>query len=363
MREVLLGAAALVVGALGLGLAVMTSTGAAESSSDAPPYEVYRPASLSKAKPVPLVLGLGGSATKIGSGFNGFADRYGFVVAYPEPNLINVPPNEDASQTARIAYLSDVIDNLRVSQNIDPNRVYVTGGSRSGIESYRVACRLANKVTAIGSVAGSLLAKEVATCKPARAVSVLEIHGTSDSAVPYNGNQFYPPVRTTNAFWLKSNVCSNQAKVSTSGPVTIETWSPCKDGTSVRLITYAGGDHGWPRNSQIDTTAQLWAFFSAQATQAAATALTARVTRLSVSSGRHRLLTIRLTVNKDATVRTSLVHKGRGYAAKTFQVASGNRVLRLAIAKSAKAGTYVLKLRISTADGSAQTIQKSVRVR
>ena len=362
----MLGAAAVAVVALGLVLAVKASIGAAESSSDAPPYEVYRPADLSKAKPVPLVLGLGGSATKTGSGFNGFADRYGFVVAYPEPNLINVPPNEDASQAARIAYLSDVIDNLRISQNIDPDRVYVTGGSRSGIEAYRVACKLANKVTAIGSVAGSLLSKDVATCKPARAVSVLEIHGTTDSAVPYNGNQFYPPVRTTNAFWLKSNVCPNQEKVATSGPVTIETWSPCKDGTTVRLITYAGGDHGWPRNSQIDTTAQLWAFFSAQSAQSAqsaTSALAASVTRLTVSSGRRRLLTIRLTLNKDATVRTSLVRKARGYGTKTFQVASGNRVLRLAIAKNAKAGTYVLKLRISTADGSTRTIQKSVRIR
>jgi polyhydroxybutyrate depolymerase len=342
---------------------VSVSLSDAESRSVAPPYEVYRPAGLSRAKAVPLVIGIGGSLTKNGSGFNGFADRYGFVVAYPDPNQINVPPNEDASQTARIKYLSDLIDELKVSQNIDPKRVYATGASRSAIESYRVACRLSSKVAAIGSVAGSLLPKDAAICEPSRPISVVEIHGTADAAVPYNGNKLYPPVRTTIAFWLKADGCPGTPTTSVQGPVTTETWAPCKANTAVRLVTYAGGAHGWPRNQQIDATAQLWSFFSAHSSVEPATP-TATLNRLTVvRTNSRRALTIRLTVRQAAVVRASISRASHRYATKLFHVVPGTRSLRLGVSTRAPAGLYQLKLVLAYGTGSKQTILKAFRLR
>jgi polyhydroxybutyrate depolymerase len=339
-----------------------TSLGDAESTINGPPYEVYRPAGLSKAKPVPLVIGIGGSATRDGSGLNSFADRYGFVAAYPYPFQINVPPNEDASQTARIKYISDIIDELQATQNIDPTRVYVTGASKSGIESYRVACRLADKVTAIGSVAGALLTKEFAACHPTRPISVMEVHGTADTAVPYGGNQFYEPAATTMAFFRKVDGCPTQSTVSTRGRVAIETWGPCKARTAVRLITYTGGDHGWPRNNEIDTTAELWSFFS-QHSSAASGAAAPIVTKLTVRSASRRRVVIRLTVNQDATVRANVTRAGRTVGGKLFHVTAGAHALRLALSSSARSGTYRLRLAVTGSDGSKQSLVRSFHVR
>lgn len=336
------------------------SQGGAESRAAAPSYEVYRPADLSRSHRVPLVVGLGGSLTKIDSGLNSFADRYGFVVAYPDLSSIT-GPTEQATHRAKIRYVTNVIDKLTASENIDPRRVYVTGGSATGIESYRVACELSSKVAAIGSVAGSLLQKDRAVCRPPRPVSILEIHGTADTAVPYDGNQDFPPVRATNAFWRAVDRCRARKTLSTQGPVTIETWSPCRGATAVRLITFAGGGHGWPRNSQIDATAQLWSFFAAHPAASVALASVLRV--VIVGSGTHRVLAVRLTLTKNATVRASLNRKRRSVGAKVFHVPAGTQTLRFGIAKRAPGGIYRLDLALTSSDGSRQSIGSTVRLR
>ena len=260
-----------------LGLVLMVvSRGGADSASD-PPYEVYRPAGLSRANAVPLVLGVGGPLTKSSSGLNGFAARYGFVAAYPNPGLID-NSDESAQRTARIKYLTDVIDHLKGAENIDPNRIYAMGGSQSAVQSYRLACAVPAKLAAIGSVAGALTVGDAGTCKPPGPVSIVEVHGTADTAIPYGGNRFVLSTPATNSFWRNNDGCPQQPTSSTRGRVKIETWSGCKSGTAVRLITYTGGDHGWPRNADIDATAELWAFFSQHSRAKEALATVLRVT-------------------------------------------------------------------------------------
>jgi len=62
------------------------SVAPARSAGPAWPYTVYRPASLSKAKPVPLVVIPGGDISSMQrmTNFNQAADRGGFVVVYPQ---------------------------------------------------------------------------------------------------------------------------------------------------------------------------------------------------------------------------------------------------------------------------------------
>jgi polyhydroxybutyrate depolymerase len=52
--------------------------------------------------------------------------------------------------------------------------------------SYELACKLSNKVAAITSVKGAMLAAQIDNCNPSRAVPILEIHGTEDRNVPYD---------------------------------------------------------------------------------------------------------------------------------------------------------------------------------
>ena len=329
----------------------------------APGYPVHRPAGLSQSQQVPLVVALGGSVTERASGFDSFADRYGCVVAYPDTNALPPQPTEQATRAAQIQFLSDVIDQLTASENIDPSRVYVTGASGGGIGSYRIACELSTKVAAIGSVSGALLAKDVAGCKPSRPVSVIEIHGTTDTAVPYNGDQFYLSSAASTGFWRTFDGCPSTAVTATQGPVTTQTWSPCAGGTAVTLMVITGGGHSWPRTAQIDATAQLWAFFAAHPAPTATTAAIATLQKAVVAGRRpHLAVSVRLALRGPATVRAALRTGTTTVTAHVFHVASGVQAIRLPVPDRAGPGRRVLVLTVTAPGGASQRITTSVRL-
>jgi polyhydroxybutyrate depolymerase len=140
--------------------------------------------------------------------------------------------------------------------------------------AYRFACERADRVRAVGSVAGAV----VADCQPSRPVSVLEIHGTEDPLVPYQGGQAAAveaqgsvPFTSTPAMvrrWAELANCPPPAPATTAGPVTTESWTGCRNGSAMRLITVQGGGHIWfasglgPANDALDATSTIGRFFS-----------------------------------------------------------------------------------------------------
>jgi polyhydroxybutyrate depolymerase len=141
--------------------------------------------------------------------------------------------------------------------------------------AYRFACEHAGRVTAVGSVAGAVVVDE---CRPSRPVSVLEIHGTEDPLVPYAGGtpdapeaQNAPPYTATPAMvarWAELNGCPAPSPPTSAGPLTTESWTGCRDGAAVSLVTVQGGGHIWfasglgPANGALDATGAIWRFFS-----------------------------------------------------------------------------------------------------
>ena len=86
-------------------------------------------------------------------------------------------------------YLLALIDEAEANFNIDPGRVYLFGHSNGGYMSYRMACRASDRITAIASLAGATYA-DPADCPAEEPVSVLQIHGTEDPQVLYEGGSF-----------------------------------------------------------------------------------------------------------------------------------------------------------------------------
>ena len=81
-------------------------------------------------------------------------------------------------------FVRDLIDRLEANACVDRRRVYAAGMSNGAELSHRLACDLADRIRAIGPVAGV----DVTTaCAPARAVPMLEVHGTADQNVPFDG--------------------------------------------------------------------------------------------------------------------------------------------------------------------------------
>jgi polyhydroxybutyrate depolymerase len=107
------------------------------------------------------------------------------------------------------------------------------------------------------SLAGAATAQP-SQCRPARAVSVLQIHGTDDRTIRYGGGGLvgreYPSVATTLATWRRLDGCRDRADRS-ARPIDLDSGQPgretsittyaagCRDGTRVELWSIKGGAH------------------------------------------------------------------------------------------------------------------------
>ncbi len=247
-------------------------------------YRLFTPSSLDRSAPAPLVLVLAGVGNTgeqmVGvTMFDRLAEREKFVVAYPEGlnrtwNAGYCCLNGRPTGPDDVAFIGDVIDEVQAAKKIDPDRIYAVGFSGGALMVHKLGCDLAERIAGVGSVAGAMVLN---ACKPAKPVSVIEIHGTNDELVPYQGGRTAggatepsPPTREVMQRWAKLNACAIPPVTTPEGVLTTVTWSGCSNSKSVRLITIDGGGHTWfapefgPVDGAVDATQAIWDFFSAQ---------------------------------------------------------------------------------------------------
>jgi polyhydroxybutyrate depolymerase len=238
-------------------------------------YVVYRPLSLAPKQTVPLVIALHGYMVdstwmETATHYDDLAKTVGLVVVYPQGNSNSWNAGTCCAQNHDddVGFMRAVIDRLMSTGGIDHSRVFVTGMSNGGAMAQRLACELSDRITAVASVSGSLL---IDSCNPSRAISVMEMHGTLDSLVPFEGGSTrglgsFPPTMSIMKRWAAADGCAVAPTVTQSGIVTMSTWTGCRDGSSVVLDAIAGADHSWfaPENmpGQPDATHVTWDFFS-----------------------------------------------------------------------------------------------------
>lgn len=265
-------------------------------------YQVHLPRGHETRKPAPLVLALHGGGSQGRSminltRFNQLADQHGFVVAYPDGEFRRWNDGRqsgvaDSRMVDDVGFLSALIDTLAREYGIDRGRVYATGISNGGFMSLRLACDLADKITAIAPVAATMGRDLSARCKPSQPVSVLLIAGTEDPLVPYEGGRVQ--VRGGGAIvsadaaverWVEINGCKAPPAIedllntADDGTRTRRSTYPgCVQGSEVVFLRIEGGGHTWPGGSQylpvarigrasrdFDASEEIWWFFSRQA--------------------------------------------------------------------------------------------------
>lgn len=106
------------------------------------------------------------------------------------------------------AYIAGLIDEAVANWPIDPKRVFVIGHSNGSFMAYRLACDHADKIAAIAGLAGAATSVP-AQCKPSQPISVLHMHGTADTIVPYGGGGSLtaPGAEASVAYWAGKNGC------------------------------------------------------------------------------------------------------------------------------------------------------------
>ena len=191
--------------------------------------------------------------------YNTVADRYGFVVAYPDGIDTTWADGRGASLPDRqrvddVGFLSALIERLSHDYGVPPGRVFVTGMSAGAFMANRLVCERADLVTAIAPVSGTLGA--AMPCSPSRPVSVMAVHGTADPVVPYDGGIMNGRGGTSDIVsapalaerWREMDRCPGPlvGDPAAAGEVQEMTATGCADNTEVTLVRINGGGHTWP---------------------------------------------------------------------------------------------------------------------
>ena len=120
------------------------------------------------------------------------------------------------------AYLAGVITEIQASFDVDPKRIDVIGHSNGGFMSYALSCAHADKIAAMVSLAGATFLNPT-DCAPTGPVAVLEVHGTADDTILYEGGTVdlgpgqsmapYPGAEASVATWAKYDGCATSSVV------------------------------------------------------------------------------------------------------------------------------------------------------
>ena len=231
-------------------------------------YRLVVPTGTPSGKPLPLVLVLHGSSSTadevaVTTGFDLVAVQGQAIVVYP--NAYNGRWYSTGSGTLDdVLFIRMLIDRLKADFQIDPARIYATGFSNGADMTYRLACQLADRIAAVGPVAGT---NGSANCHPSNAISVIAFHGTDDSNSRYQGDPGIGVLSFGAEFdrWQQVNGCTGSPKVDDSGSLVIKSAAGCNAGTGVAYYTLVGGDHEWPRSATLSATKLMWQFFAAHA--------------------------------------------------------------------------------------------------
>lgn len=230
------------------------------------------PDSYANNTPAPLIVLLHGYGSngvqqndymRIGEQVN----RYGFILATPDGtqetqgrnarfwSASDACCNFYANDLDDSAYVLSIINTVKEQYRVDERRVYLIGHSNGGFMSYKAAHEHSGVIAGIASLAGA--EATVAQAAPANPVHILQIHGTADGTIAYNGGDIqgniYPGAVESVSRWAAYNGCSDQGVVTAmldldSSLDGLETTATrynegCQPGGSAELWTIAEGAH------------------------------------------------------------------------------------------------------------------------
>jgi polyhydroxybutyrate depolymerase len=277
-----------------LAQAQKTVTGSIMSDNVKRSYRLYIPKSYTGTTNVPLLLNFHGYTSnavqqEFYGSFKAIADSANFLILLPE-GLPIVGTSQGfnnfgavGSKPDDIAFTSNLIDSISAKYTIDKNRIYSTGMSNGGFMSYDLACFLSHKIAAIGSVTGSMVATHMNVCQAQHPTPVMQIHGTTDPTVSYDGKGGIigsVHIDSLVKFWVKFNKCNatpiktNLPDINIADKCTVEHYlfPNGKNNVSVEFYKVIGGGHTWPgaaiatgagnTNKDFNASLAVWQFVS-----------------------------------------------------------------------------------------------------
>ncbi|MBW6466964.1 MAG: hypothetical protein K0B06_10700 [Brevefilum sp.] len=247
-------------------------------------YLLYVPESYNPERSTPLIINIHGlvqwpaNQMRV-SQWNELADEHGFIVVYPSGTGVPLRWRVTDDPEKEIAFFSDLISKLEGEYNIDSTRIYANGLSNGGGMTMLLACRLSDRIEAVGMVAGAFQS----TCEDnaqRRPVPAIFFHGQEDPIVPYEGGAYertgipLPNIPEFVAAYAQGNGCHpTPTTLMETGNVSGIRYAACHQDADVVFYTIRDGGHNWPGGSplpewitgktsqEIDATQLMWDFF------------------------------------------------------------------------------------------------------
>lgn len=259
-------------------------------------------------KPLPLLIAFhGGGSSAAGMkdhyGIDRVADRFGYLVAYPNGSgfLKQIGLSWNAGKCCGYAlerhiddtgFVAAMIDDVARRIPIDAKRVFAAGHSNGAMMAHRVAIELENRIVAIAAVAGSLVYDTRRRTAPK---SVLIIHSIDDPLALYQGGEsslrpsigkrsHHEPIENTVKWWAENDGCGSAPvsgsvleKILSGKKFTAQTieYDDCRNGSKVIFWKLSGTGHAWPGQepvlpervmgaygSVIDANEEIFSFFN-----------------------------------------------------------------------------------------------------
>lgn len=191
------------------------------------PVNVHVPEIYDPDVPAPLVMflhgyGFSGDFYENAMNITATSDARGFIYLYPDGtvdqdakvfwNATSACCNFFGSTVDDSAYLRGLLEEVADTVNIDSARVYVMGHSNGAFMANRLACDHADLIAGIVSISGTA----PASCEPSEPVSVMQVHGTVDGTIDYNGGFIaaaYLSARASTEQWAGLGGCSLTPRV------------------------------------------------------------------------------------------------------------------------------------------------------
>lgn len=159
----------------------------------------------------------------------------------------------DRSGVDDVRALRSVIAETRAKHDV--SAVFVVGFSNGAFMAHRLACDASEDIDGFAAVAGVGFS-DPKRCRPTRPLSMLQIHGTNDRAVDYEGGHVlgrkdvaaHPGAASTMQFWVQHDRCGPAAHpppphIIGGLPTSVVAHASCQGGTRVALWTIAEGGH------------------------------------------------------------------------------------------------------------------------
>ena len=171
-----------------------------------------------------------------------------------------------------VDFIDTIIKLVSQKYNLNQDRIYSTGMSNGGFMSYHLACNLSSKIAAIASVTGSMSKETYEDCNPTHSTSILQVHGTIDATVPFEGNSALG-MRSINDvmdYWKLYDACDIEPISIVTDYFDIEisvqhdTYLNCLNDVQVELYKIEGMGHRWPNKQRygISATEKIWEFIN-----------------------------------------------------------------------------------------------------